>query len=504
MLQIKRNMKVFFGAISRIFCLISGSFCGRNFSREKWRLTWALAKRYLDFTGVSPTFLAVSRGDTFFDLQTRGQSLLDMAFSTKRNTAAIPGETSFSIQAVLIAFGLGAPFATYAIAVSGLHQDTKVTLLVALSVVYLAICVWTFVQLRQARAVETNSKLSSQPISDLDQKLLALDDAREFFGSSLKPADMFRLVANRVNDIVPASASMLMVKDTDTGMLKIAHAFGARSAEFENKCISADESLAGLALIGGEMETTGDLDGDTKVFGDGVLDEFGSTAALPLSHQGDTFAVFQLFFSGSEALTEDTKDKLFAISERISPLFLGSMAFERSLSNALTDPLTKLPNERAFHMVLENQLAESHRSRDDRPLTVMAIDIKNFDEMNRDHGHAAGDRVLSFAAEKIGSQLRKMDFLARSMNDEFLIVLPKASERTAFEITARIQSCLALAPMKVNEEEELKLWLNFGFATFWKDGETSQELIQGALVKKQMAKSEDPGNVLMFPKEYVN
>ena len=426
-----------------------------------------------------------------------------MAFSTKRNSAAISGETSISIQAVLIAFGLGAPFATYAIAVSSLHEDTKITLLVGMSVIYLAICVWTFMQIRQARGVN-NIAADGVLMSELDQKLLALEDAREFFGSSLKPADMFRLVATRVNEIVAHESCILLIKDDEKGMLKVAQAFGLRASQFENRFISDDESLAGLVFLSNETETSGDLEGDAKVFEPGMLEGFGSTAVLPLSHEGSTFAVFQIFFKGSEALTEDTKDKLYAINERISPLFLGSMAFERSLSNALTDPLTKLPNERAFHMVLENQLAESHRFRDERPLTVLAVDIKNFDEMNQDYGHAAGDRALAFAAEKISSQLRKMDFLARSMNDEFLIVLPKASERTAAEITGRIQSCLALAPMTINDGEEIKLWLNFGFATFWKDGETSQDLIQGALVKKAMAKSQEPGNVLMFPKEYVN
>ncbi|MDI1243526.1 MAG: sensor domain-containing diguanylate cyclase [bacterium] len=428
-----------------------------------------------------------------------------MAFNSKRNTAAISGENSLTIQASLIAFGLAAPFATYAIAVSTLHQDTKVALLVGMSVIYLAICVWTFAQMRQAQKAGGAARATDQnPINELDQKLLALDDAREFFGSSLKPADMFRLVANRVNEIVPIAACMLLTKDAETGMLKVAQAHGTRATHLEGRSISADDSLAGLAFLGGEMETSGDIESAAKHFGAESFDGFESTAVLPLSHEGDTFAVFQIFFAGSEALTEDTRDKLFAINARISPLFLGSMAFERSLSNALTDPLTQLPNERAFHMVLENQLAESHRFRDDRPLTVMAIDIKNFDEMNREYGHAAGDRALSFAAEKIASQLRKMDFLARSMNDEFLIVLPKASERTAVEITGRIQSCLAMAPMKVNEEDEVKLWLNFGFATFWKDGESSQDLIQEALTKKQMAKLEDPSKVLMFPKEYVN
>lgn len=426
-----------------------------------------------------------------------------MSFTNKRTSTAIAADTGFTVQAVLIAFGLAAPFATYAIAVSSLHQDTKVALLVGMSVVYLAICVWTLSQIRQARNA-VQAERSGSPVSDLEQKLLSLEDAREFFGSSLKPADMFRLVANRVNEITPFATCMLSTKDAETGMLKVVQAFGSKAGQFENQYISADESLAGLGMMSVEIETTGDLSNDVKVFPQGSLDGFGSSAVLPLAHEGDAFAVFQIFYADSEALTEDTREKLHAINERISPLFLGSMAFERSLSNALTDPLTKLPNERAFHMVLENQLAESHRFRDERPLTVMAVDIKNFDELNRDHGHAVGDRALAFAAEKISSQLRKMDFLARSMNDEFLIVLPKASERTAIEITGRIQSCLVTTPMKITDEDEVKLWLNFGFATFWKDGETSQDLIQGAFMKKQQAKSEDPGNVLAFPKEYVN
>jgi diguanylate cyclase (GGDEF)-like protein len=430
-----------------------------------------------------------------------------MSTRNKRTSEIVSGETGAAVQATLIAFGLGAPFATYAIASSTLHQDTKVALLVAISVVYLAICIWTFKQMKQARKGLLEASFQAPPfapISELEQKLLALEDAREFFGTSLKPADMFRLVANRAQEIVPFATCMLLIKDVDSGMLQIIQAFGIRADQFENTSISSDESLAGLSFLSGELETSGEMENDNKVFPSGSLDGFGSTAAIPLMHEDNCFAVFQLFFNGSEALTEDTREKLSAIAERISPLFLGSMAFERSLSNALTDPLTKLPNERAFYMVLENQLAESHRFRDERPLTVLAVDIKNFDDLNRDHGHAVGDRVLSFAAEKISSQLRKMDFLARSMNDEFLVVLPKATERTAIEITGRIQACLSNAPFQISEEDQVKVWLNFGIATFWKDGETSHQLIQAAFTRKQQVKSEDPGNIVWFPKEYLN
>lgn len=417
-----------------------------------------------------------------------------------------PRETSSTVQAALVGFGLAAPFATYLIAVSQLDQAIKVVLLVGLSVLYAGVCIWSLSKMRSLREVgpDEHSIAGGHPPSELEQKLLALEDASEFFGTSLKPADMFRLVANRINGILPFAGCALFIKDSETASLRTVHAYGANSKHFEGLEISADESLAGLAFYSGEIEITRSLDGEKGVFPLGLLDGLRSAAAIPLTHDGETFAVLQLFLDQDADSDDETLGKLHAISERISPLFLGSLAFERSFSNALTDPLTKLPNERAFQLVLENQLAESMRFRDERPLTVLAVDIRNFEEINRGHGHGVGDRALAFVADKIATQLRKMDFLARSMNDEFLVVLPKATERIAIEITGRIQATLATTPLIVNDEEHLKLWLNFGWATFWQDGETPQQLINSAFTRKQQMKSEEPDGIVLSPKEYVH
>jgi diguanylate cyclase (GGDEF)-like protein len=166
--------------------------------------------------------------------------------------------------------------------------------------------------------------------------------------------------------------------------------------------------------------------------------------------------------------------------------------------------VTNLPNERAFFMVLENQLAESQRFRSERPLTVMSVDIKNFADANQNFGFATGDRILAFAAEHLASQLRKMDFLSRSVNDEFLIILPTASEKFASEIMQRIKNHFAVEVFAVSESEDIKVWLNFGWATFWQDGETAEQLLQHARIRKQQSKAEEPSKVLWFPKEYVN
>ena len=90
-----------------------------------------------------------------------------------------------------------------------------------------------------------------------------------------------------------------------------------------------------------------------------------------------------------------------------------------------------MPNERSFYLVLENQIAQTQRNSRERPLTVLAIDIINFDEINRRFGHSAGDRILYYAAGTIKNQLRRMDFSARTTGDEFLAALPTASEEVS-------------------------------------------------------------------------
>lgn len=428
-----------------------------------------------------------------------------MSTFMKHEPPAADAQTGIGVQTALIAFGLMAPVATYIIAVSSLSQNSKVALLVILSVIYLAICVWTTLQLRKTKEQEA-AHMPGRFVSEddeLEAKLAALEEAREFFGTSLKPADLFRLASNRISEIVPFETALLIVKDAETETLRVIQTFGSNAHGFDSLDLPLGESVAGLALLSSEVEIAADLENERSAFPDGILSNYGATAAVPLNYEGETFAMLQLLFLEKEIAPGAAK-RLQLIGDRIGPIFLGSMAFERSLSNALTDPLTRLPNERAFQMVLENQLAESQRFRDERPLTVLAIDVKGFEEINRDHGHALGDRALNFAAEKIASQLRRMDFLARSINDEFLVVLPKATERTALEITGRIQRTLAGSPMPVADGETMNLRLNFGLATFWKDGETAQQLVQGAYSSKQQAKSEDPGNLLVFPKEYVN
>jgi diguanylate cyclase (GGDEF)-like protein len=259
-----------------------------------------------------------------------------------------------------------------------------------------------------------------------------------------------------------------------------------------------------MSLLSGEVEFDVDLSLEKRSARMNLLSGLSAAAAVPLIHDGLVFAVFQIYTAEPIKPDPQMRSLLEALGERIAPLLLGSRAFDRTLANALTDPLTDLPNERALFMVLENQLAESQRFRDERPLSVLAIDIKEFEEVNGRLGHSTGDRLLKFAGDILKQSLRKMDFLSRAVNDEFTIVLPTATEKTALEIIERIREEFVANVFPISEHETVKIWLNFGWATFWTDGESAEQLLRTARLRKQQAKSADPGNVLWFKKEYVN
>lgn len=400
-------------------------------------------------------------------------------------------------------FGLLAPMATFLLAVSPLNNETKIAGLAAVAVVYAVVCVWSFSKLREANRFERNLTQSDTD-SLLDSQLDALDDAKYFFGSSLQSGDMFRLVSSRVAEIFPHQSAILFLADRDKDVLRISEVDGDGLSELSGTEIATDAGLSGLAYLSGEPEIDIDMALTRSVPKFDIPDAVTASAAVPLIHEGATFGVLQLLLADPPEDTDSARMVLESIGVRISPLFLGAISSERSLSNAMTDPLTGLPNERSFFMVLENQLAESQRFRDERPLTVLAIDIKGFDELNQRFGHASGDKVLQFVAEKLRVELRKMDFLARSVNDEFLVILPTAPDETAQEIVARINEIFNQLAYPVDEDQQFYIRLNFGTATFWRDGETAKQLMQHAHLKKQQSKSEEQDNVIWFPKEYVN
>ena len=118
-------------------------------------------------------------------------------------------------------------------------------------------------------------------------------------------------------------------------------------------------------------------------------------------------------------------------------------------SLAHLDPLTSLPNRRAFRDAARLKLAESQTAH--RPCAVIAIDIDHFKRVNDVYGHAAGDTVLRRVADIIQAPLRpNTDMAARMGGEEFAIIMrirtptpPSPSPKSCASESSRRSSSLA-------------------------------------------------------------
>ncbi len=91
-------------------------------------------------------------------------------------------------------------------------------------------------------------------------------------------------------------------------------------------------------------------------------------------------------------------------------------------AQAREDSLTGLPNRRAFDENLARLAAISGRSGE--PLSLLAIDVDRFKEINDTRGHVVGDQVLAAVAEALRRAGREGDLVARVGGDEFAVLLP--------------------------------------------------------------------------------
>ena len=126
-----------------------------------------------------------------------------------------------------------------------------------------------------------------------------------------------------------------------------------------------------------------------------------------------------------------------SIEEQLRTEIEEKVRLQRELEHlAHHDPLTGLPNRRWFEQEIARDLARA--SRQNAPLSVIALDLDQFKKYNDAHGHVAGDRLLKLLASLWTETLRAADVMARLGGDEFVVVLPDCPPAEAERVVRRL------------------------------------------------------------------
>ena len=158
-------------------------------------------------------------------------------------------------------------------------------------------------------------------------------------------------------------------------------------------------------------------------------------------------------------VNERLQDRLGNAEERLQQQ---AKQIEAQLYEARTDPLTGLPNRRAFDDELSRRLAEWQRK--GNTFCMIMIDIDHFKRLNDQYGHPAGDGVLREVADVLRCTLREMDMCARLGGEEFAVILPATSPQEGRRATERARLAIAGHRFHV-EQSKLSATVSLGLST---------------------------------------
>ena len=315
--------------------------------------------------------------------------------------------------------------------------------------------------------------------------------------------NVYQDVLERAMKIVPgAQAGSVLVRENDRFVYVAAVGYELEelrkvtfSVEEEEEWVGKDRSYAIVLRESIERFDEALLKSDERV---GVLANFGgikkikATLIIPVRIKNEIALVMNLDnFERNDAFDENS-----IIMAKVLGNVLGIIFSRLELENQLReknqlleymsyhDTLTNLPNRRLLEEFAEKMLTLAKR--ENKPLSILFMDLDRFKPINDVYGHQMGDEVLKLIAKRLEKFARSSDTISRYGGDEFVILAYDCSKQDATALAERLVKAIE-EPMKI-DQLTLQLSASVGIATSPEDGDELTKLIRLADERLYMAK----------------
>jgi diguanylate cyclase (GGDEF)-like protein len=140
---------------------------------------------------------------------------------------------------------------------------------------------------------------------------------------------------------------------------------------------------------------------------------------------------------------------------------------------ARRDELTGVGNYRALHERLAAEISRHSRRR--REFALVLLDLDGFKQINEEHGHLEGDRLLAEIGRALEEEVRREDSVFRQGGDEFAVIVPETGTEEAEEVASRL--CGRIRQRGYGNDDLRPVSAAAGIAMYPADGVSGEELL---------------------------
>ena len=215
---------------------------------------------------------------------------------------------------------------------------------------------------------------------------------------------------------------------------------------------------------------------------------------LPVSGR-DEIADLTLAFNDMANKIREGRERLEAAHDELAKTNEGLKGANRALETlAITDGLTSLYNHRHFQESLEKEIRKAEQQQ--RPLSLLLIDIDHFKMFNDRWGHQEGDSALRRVASQVMKGLRPSDTAFRYGGEELAVLMPSSAKAQAAEAAEKLRVAVREHAQRQGRFGD-RLTVSIGVATLPEDGHTPRTLVDAADAALYGAKAQGRDRVVV-------
>jgi diguanylate cyclase (GGDEF)-like protein/putative nucleotidyltransferase with HDIG domain len=327
-----------------------------------------------------------------------------------------------------------------------------------------------------AQTRERGSFMAYDQIKSAHQEVYAMYEIARTFGSSLDVRNTVEALVDKVGQVVPFDTCAVYLYDEAKGYAVLAHVVGRNANILAARCVAPGSGVTGFALA--NRTAINELHPSLDFAGLEIEREYRSMASLPLFKDEMLLGALSVYSADLEQYTDDHMRLLETVTRLASDALSNAVHHAEAESNALTDPLTGLPNARYIALRFDEEVSRARRS--GRPFQVVMLDLDDFKLVNDTFGHKVGDKMLREMGRIIQGQLREYDFLARYAGDEFVAIVQELVGNQVEDLRHRIETAVSDFSLRVRGRGEARVGISVGTATYGTDGETLDQLLVAA------------------------